>query len=323
MGMFNKLTDHCKLVDNGKIQYYIIDRMDEVKKEMLRLLSVVDKICRQKGLKYWIDGGTMIGAVRHKGFIPWDDDIDISLLKTDYNILLNELRSQNYSDDIKEYLWFDGINQYEHCCNYLCSKINIYGRMKGSFGIVPIKLDIRPVNVIKNSNGSLQINAELREIANEWIFKKKVKPLTNLSEKYQQMSKQEFFKFYNEEYGFEENNADSILALPYYEYANEGFLSNDLFEHMIECRYENMVTFIPKKYDEYLKMFYGDYMQLPPLESRVPAEYEYISSKLDFSKIRNYINSSDKTYLQIIIDYINLFGVKKFFNVVFDKLSNR
>ena len=51
MGMFNSLTDHCKLVNNGKIDYYVIDRMDEVKAEMLRLLKVVDEICRDKGLK--------------------------------------------------------------------------------------------------------------------------------------------------------------------------------------------------------------------------------------------------------------------------------
>ena len=101
MGMFNKLTDHCKLVNNGEIDYYVIDRMDEVKAEMLRLLKIVDNICRNKGIKYWIDGGTLIGAVRHKGFIPWDDDIDISLLKPDYDILIKELESGNYSDERK------------------------------------------------------------------------------------------------------------------------------------------------------------------------------------------------------------------------------
>ncbi len=193
MGMFNKLTDHCNLENNGKIDYYTIDRMEEVKKEMLRLLNVIDKICRENGLKYWLDGGTLIGAVRHGGFIPWDDDIDISLLKPDFNTLINMLDTGTYSDQIKEYLWVSKHNRYEHRCNYLCSKLNIYGRMKGSFGIVPIKLDIRPVNVITNDTNSRELNSELREIANEWIFNKKVKKLTEKSGSFQKMTKKDFF----------------------------------------------------------------------------------------------------------------------------------
>lgn len=78
---------------------------------MLDILEVVDRICQKYDIKYWLSSGTLLGAIRHGGFIPWDDDLDIEMLKEDYvkllKILPNELPgnlSLQTSDTDKNYV---------------------------------------------------------------------------------------------------------------------------------------------------------------------------------------------------------------------------
>ena len=66
---------------------------------MLDILKFIDKVCRDNGLKYWLEGGTLLGAVRHGGFIPWDDDTDIAMTREDSMKLVKILRRHNPSDE--------------------------------------------------------------------------------------------------------------------------------------------------------------------------------------------------------------------------------
>ena len=61
---------------------------EELKAALLRMLLSFDKFCKKHGLTYYLSGGTLLGAVRHKGFIPWDDDIDINMPRPDCEKLM-------------------------------------------------------------------------------------------------------------------------------------------------------------------------------------------------------------------------------------------
>ena len=69
--------------------------MDELKKIQLEILDAVSAFCTKHGITYWLDGGTLIGTVRHKGYIPWDDDIDLGMLRPDYDRFIKEFNAHN------------------------------------------------------------------------------------------------------------------------------------------------------------------------------------------------------------------------------------
>ena len=66
----------------------------------LELLKELDYVCRQNNLQYWLDFGSLLGAVRHKGFIPWDDDIDVSMMREDYEKIADAFKKSSRNPDL-------------------------------------------------------------------------------------------------------------------------------------------------------------------------------------------------------------------------------
>ena len=91
----------------------------EVQLANLAMLVDFDKICKMENIRYWLDGGTLLGAIRHKGFIPWDDDIDLGMFREEYEKIDEILESNTINPD----LYVLKFKTYKKVCHRQCKHL--------------------------------------------------------------------------------------------------------------------------------------------------------------------------------------------------------
>ena len=244
----------------------------------LEIMKQVDTICKKHNIKYFLCGGTALGAVRHNGFIPWDDDLDIALPRDQYNRLLNVLKTelpeqywlQSYATD--EHYWqpFAKIRKVgtvykekgmEKLDDTACGVwIDIfpfdYAGKKGTFRLkwkgywvklISFTLRAREFH-LKNSSFSRRYVPAillLRCFPSSVLKKMQEKIMCGDTEKAMN------FVCFAGAYGIKKETYPLVW-----------------FEELIDIPFEDAMLSIPKGYDNYLKQLYGDYMQLPPVDKR-------------------------------------------------------
>ena len=202
-------------VTENNIQFYSYPNMRASQLLQLKLLKIIVEICKKKKIQYWLDSGTVLGAVRHQGFIPWDDDLDICLLKPDYDILIPELYKFCETDDSLFLKYYNTASP--SYVEYFCSSEILIKEPNGSFS--PCKLDIFPMKLIENHSQSKLTDRKHTDTAH--YFMNGFFRYDNLTHKYLVSSqkqatrkKADYFKFYNEDYmlnNYEKANYSNLL----------------------------------------------------------------------------------------------------------------
>lgn len=243
---------------------------EELKKIQIQILDNVANFCEKNNIQYWIDTGTLLGAVRHKGFIPWDDDIDIGMLRNDYDKFIKLYNSSN--------------SRYQlHCYELNDDYYYPFGKV----------LDTKTILYEPDINGvKISVNIDVFVYDNAPSNLKKVKKMYSKFRRYERLRLHQHFcvnsnsfinnilnkilKLFPENYFVEKiiNNSKKYMNKNCTHVGNftsisQVYCSKEFLKSFIKLEFEGKLYNAPIGYDEWLKAFYGDYMKLPPEEKRV------------------------------------------------------
>ena len=266
----------------------------------VEILNEIDRICKKHKIKYFLVGGTLLGAVRHKGFIPWDDDIDIAMLRDDYdkfiNICLNtdELSDQYFmhSDITDDNYWLPYIKVRKNNTTFSEKFLKDYDTHKGIF------VDIFPLENIKKEKGFFQKLRALfvKSIGETIYYKKDFWELNNCRRKsivfvFNLFSTKFLKKLRDKLLLINRNKKTEYVGciVGAYSFEKEIFKNEFLFPlKTIEFEGNKYPCF--KNVDYYLTKLYSDYMQLPPEEKRIT----HLPEEISFTKGKNLITRNEK-----------------------------
>lgn len=251
--------------------------IDDLRIIEFEMLKYIDEVCKKEGLRYYLCGGTLLGAVRHHGFIPWDDDIDLFMPRPDYDRLIELLKeSSKYrilSATDKGYYYNYGkmvdrrtvlIEQHVNQIDEMGVFIDIFPLDGMPESVAECDLRFKKLDEIRNKiNGFSQERPRLRKNLLAYLKSWNL----YISNKKRSLSKEQI-NYKNEALLYGYDDSKNVFA------TGGAYKKRDVFPKTwlsegTYLEFEGKKFCVPVQYDKYLKQLYGDYMKLPPKEKQI------------------------------------------------------
>lgn len=256
---------------------------------MLRLLKIVDYICKENNIEYWLDGGTLLGAVRHGGFIPWDDDVDIVMPREDYNRFISiaskalpeDLFLQTSKTDIEyDMPWMKVRDRNSKIIEYKVGNYH-HGMFIDIFPVDFYVEDRKKVLKIKKRYANIYRMFTLTKEPFEKVTNKKIL-LKNCLKFFSKiilfpisLMKRDkmFYKLNSKRDNYikevTDKNSNTVGYGVEVIFWNSFLDKKDIFP-LKRYKFEDAEFLVPNNYDGYLRSLFGDYTILPPEKDRIP-----------------------------------------------------
>ena len=254
------------------------EHLKDIKTIELDIFSKFIDVCNNLDLKYYLLEGTLLGAVRHQGFIPWDDDIDVGMLRADYEKLIAE--GQKF---LPEGYFLQSIETEK---GFLCSFAKIrnsnttfveksirHSKINHGVYIDIFPLDYYPDNEREQKAFDRKNKIYTRRLAAEYYYEDRNIKRTMLSAVMKiiypsitrvMQKRQELYR------SVPPSNMIANYCSPW---RKREIVPKDWYGEGTMLTFEGIQALAPKEYDKWLTQVYGDYMQLPPEEQRIPHHF--------------------------------------------------
>lgn len=234
--------------------------VEEVKGCQMDILRYVRKVCQENKLRYYLCAGTLLGAVRHKGYIPWDDDIDITMPYPDYRKLLDLI----YRENGRYQVWSPYYDKEKCFCLFsrVFSQDTVMKVWEYPFLITGgVSIDVFPLFGLPDREEEVMpFYSKTRRLQEKFISTYIECVEEDKGTITRRINLQEELLSHLEKYEF--GKSSQVFSVT--KYKEREILPASIYEDSIEMEFEGCFFSVAQGYDIYLKALYGDYMELPP-----------------------------------------------------------
>jgi lipopolysaccharide cholinephosphotransferase len=253
--------------------------LTEIRTFQLKILNEVASFCEKNNIRYSLYFGTLLGAVRHQGYIPWDDDIDIMMPRSDYNKFISTFKTPKNEFRVKSSLDDDSYPYTFAKVEKVKSKLIEFIDLPYDIGI---NIDVFPIDgvpeeqklfdkffkILKLKNDLLLTKAVKIDFRNRGVFKNLILLFMKLIFKI--VSHKTIIKSINKMITKNEFvESKYVMACCFFGIKKHQKLRREIYEEFIDMDFESKKYKVIKHYDDYLKMQYDNYMELPPVNEQV------------------------------------------------------